>query len=417
MAERITQGGGGGESYNVRREALPMRTLTLTERRPAECRLTGDDLDFLLAEHASHLRLAPTRRRGVCVVTPTRLVGVIAAPNCCLVIRPKLPLRCLFHLLDPDAGLELSRAGPASEGAEALTFLALRLAQLVGERAAAGLHRSYAERDAATPFLQGRLDVAAQLREGPSRRDQFHCRTDELTADVPCNQVPRATLELLLRCPLVGGAAGAALRAALPVFDAVSPAELTPEAFGRAAADRGAASYGPLLDLCRLLADGLRPGLADARHGPTFLLDLERVFERYVTRGVREAFATDPQRTVAEQARYPISRPADLVLCPDVTVWEGDEVRTIVDAKWKRRPEGPPRAVAADLHQALSYCAALGAPRAVLVYPGRRDRVATYRLTRSAVRIEVRTLRITTCAAGCRRSLRRLGDAMRRGRD
>ena len=51
-----------------------------------------------------------------------------------------------------------------------LDFLARRLATLVGERFAAGLHRSYAEREGEERFLQGRLDVAAQVREGRRAR-------------------------------------------------------------------------------------------------------------------------------------------------------------------------------------------------------------------------------------------------------
>src|SRR5262249_17809608 len=151
-----------------------------------------------------------------------------------------------------------------------------RLARLLDERVAAGLHRSYAEQAGEGPFLQGRLDVPAQLREGAARRDAFHCRRDEFTADVPCNQIPKATLELLLRSGLVGEDLGTVLRQALRGLEGVAPGVLAPEAFARAAADRSTASYRPLLDVCRVLAEGLRPAAASGTTpGPTFLLDLE----------------------------------------------------------------------------------------------------------------------------------------------
>ena len=80
-----------------------MRTITLTERHCTECRLSGQDVDFLLSAHGTHLRIVPTRRRSLFRVTPTRFVGVIAAPGCRLLILPKVPLPALFHLLDPES--------------------------------------------------------------------------------------------------------------------------------------------------------------------------------------------------------------------------------------------------------------------------------------------------------------------------
>src|SRR5436190_19036451 len=87
-----------------------MRTLLLTERRRAECRLPGDDLDFLLARHSTHLKITPARD-GAVVLTPTRLVGLIVGPSVRLVLRPKLPLRSFAHLLGADAHPSASDAG------------------------------------------------------------------------------------------------------------------------------------------------------------------------------------------------------------------------------------------------------------------------------------------------------------------
>src|SRR5207253_1929135 len=140
-------------------------------------------------------------------------------------------------------------------------------------------------------------------------------------------------------------------------------------------------AYRPLLDLCRLLADGLAPGeRAGAVAGPAFLLDLERVFERFVTRGLTEAFADEPGAVAVQpphRLRGDGAAPA-LALRPDVTLDRGGRPVLVVDAKWKRLPRAGP--LPADVYQALAYGAALGARRAVLVYPGRRERRWTYAL-------------------------------------
>ena len=66
----------------------------------------------------------------------------------------------------------------------------------------------------------------------------------------------------------------------------------------------------------------------------------------------------------------------------------------------------------ADVYQALAYAVALGAERAVLVYPGRRDRCWVYPLTESPIRLEIRTLRIMGHRPALARSLRRLARAV-----
>ena len=393
----------------------PRQTLVLTERTAALCRLSAADVDFLLAEHRAHVEVLPTRRRGRYRLTPAGHVGIIAAPHSRLVIRPKVPVRNLFHLLDPAGPLPaVDDQATVEPGTEALDFLAGRLAWLLAERAAAGLHRAYSERAEQGPFLQGRLDVPAQLREPAGRKDRLHSCYEEFSADVPCNQVPRATAELVLRSPLLGDGVRAALRRALQGFAGVSPIPLGPESFQAAQADRLTEPYRPLLDLCRLLADSLAPQeSAGAVVCPAFLLDMERVFEQYVTAGVVRAFEDRPGCTVAVQPLHRANEPApgrpDIPMRPDLLV-ERRGRRLVVDAKWKRLTRSllPP-----DVYQVLAYATALGARRAVLVYPGQRDRTWVYVLPRSPVSLVVHTLRVAGSRERCRRSLERLGRLLR----
>jgi 5-methylcytosine-specific restriction enzyme subunit McrC len=392
------------------------QTVTLTERVSAECRLGADDAAFLLAEHRAHVQLTPAGRDGQYRVTPTGHVGTIVGPACRLVIRPKIPVKNLFHILDPLTPVPAAEDRAETEtAADVLDFLAGRLARLLGARATAGLHRAYAEKTAAGPFLQGRLDVPAHLRGGGVRKDRFHCRYEEFTADVPCNRLAKATAELVLHSPLPGAEVRGALRQALAAFADVSPAPLTPEAFQAAAADRLTESYRPLLDLCRLLAEGLGPGKdAGPTRCPAFLLDMERVFEQYVTRGLVAASAGGGRSTVSVQPLIAVNRPAagrpDIHMRPDVVVERGGRAVTVVDAKWKRGA-GPPL-VPEDIYQVLAYATALGARRAVLVYPGRRNRAWKYLLAQAPLRLDIRTLRVIGAREECQRSLAALGRSL-----
>jgi 5-methylcytosine-specific restriction enzyme subunit McrC len=391
------------------------RTLLLTERRPRRCRLAPEDVAFLLGHHRTHLEVAPTGRRDVYRLTPRGYAGVLVAPGCRLVIRPKVSLDNLFFLLEPTAPVASGpdRVTPVP-GGEVLDFLAGQLARGLAGRSAAGLHRGYRERAEQGPFLHGRLDLPAQLREGPGRKEQLHCRHDDFTVDVPCNRALKAAAAELVACPLVGDEARAALRRALVALEEVRAWLPGPEDWDRLLAERLPAEYLALLGLGRLLVDGLAPGgRAGPAPAPSFLVDMERVWERHVTRAVVGAFAGG-ESPLGVQAAYTVghdTRGRPVVMRPDVTVGPAGRPELVVDAKWKRPAGG---AATEDLYQVLAYGTALGAGRVVLVYPGRRDGAREYAFPHAAVRVTVRTLRVEGPRAALARSARRLGAALAR---
>jgi 5-methylcytosine-specific restriction enzyme subunit McrC len=387
-------------------------TFELSERVTTACRLSPADVDFLLDRHRAHVTLLPTRDAGIYCVTPRGHVGILVAPGCRLVIRPKIPVQNLYHLLDATAPPPATEDRAAvNAGGDLLDFLAAHLARLMTERSAAGLHRAYVEQVAQGPFLQGRLDVPQQMRSGHAAKDKVHCRYEEFTADVPCNQLPVATAELVLRSPLLGDAVRPALAAAVRGFGGLRPIALGPEAFAAAPADRLTAAYRPLLELCQLLAESLSPsGAAGELACPAFLLDMERVFESYCTRGLSADFAARPGTyEVQEQPLHHAGGTSNLMMRPDWTLHRGGRPFVVLDAKWKRSP-----LVRADVYQVLAYCATLGFPRGVLVYPGRRDRSRQHTFAETGLSLDVRTLCVVSDRAACQRSMRRLARSVRR---
>src|SRR5260370_21185456 len=128
-------------------EPTPRRTLVLTERVPRRCRLTPDEADFLLATQRGRIELLPTGKRHVYQLTSLGYVGAIVGPTCRLVLRPKIPLRNVLNLLDPDAAPPTDTdAIAAAPGDEVLNFLAAQFVIRLRERLAVRLQRGYAER-------------------------------------------------------------------------------------------------------------------------------------------------------------------------------------------------------------------------------------------------------------------------------
>src|SRR5262249_33635406 len=148
-----------------------------------------------------------------------------------------------------------------------------------------------------------------------------------------------------------------------------------------------------------------------------FLLDMERVFERYLTAGITAAAAAADGYGV--KAQHPVHVRAltagqpDILMRPDVLVLRHDEPVLVLDAKWKDLPKNA--LIPEDLYQVLAYAQVLGLGRAVLVYAGRADRVREYALPGSTVRVEVRTVNVSGTADACRRSLQRLARALLSG--
>jgi 5-methylcytosine-specific restriction enzyme subunit McrC len=389
----------------------PPSTLHLIERRTRLCRLTPAEVDFLLAHHPTAFEILPTARRHRYRVTPAGVAGVVVTPGRRIVISSKVPLGNLLLLADPldDRPTDRDIVQPL-DGSEVIDLLAGQLALRMAERAAVGLHRGYRETAAQGAYLVGRLDIAEQLRQQSRGKEQIHSLPDEFTAELPCNQVPRSVAARLLASGLIGPSVRERLTAALAPFTHLHEIPLTADVLVNARRDRIPGEYTPLLDLCRLLIDALAPSpVGGTVPAPAFLLPLEKLFERLVTRTVEAAFVNEGVQVRAQES-YAISEPVAgqpaVHVRPDVTILRDGRARIVIDAKWKRLPAES--VITDDLYQVLAYCAALGAARAVLVYPGRRRRVWEYAFPHISARVQVRTLDVRGDAERCRRARRRL---------
>src|SRR5579871_6580373 len=111
------------------------RTLILTERVPHIARMAPADAAFLIDNHRGHVEVLPAGSRNRYRLTALGCAGVLVAPTCRFLIRPKIPLVNVFAMLDPlaDVPAECDRIAP-ERGTEALEFLAGRLARSMTER-------------------------------------------------------------------------------------------------------------------------------------------------------------------------------------------------------------------------------------------------------------------------------------------
>lgn len=378
---------------------MTRRTVVLVERRTRVVRLRPADAAYLRQHFPGGVEVNPGGERDRYRLTARGVVGSIDAPHVRLTIRPKLPWPNLRLLL----GLEPSTpCGVALPEADLLAVLATEFAERLRDLAAAGFVRGYRDADHAAPYLRGRLRTADQLRDAAARAfpTTFHITESAFDLDAPWNQIPKAAADALANHPSLPTAVRATVRAAAAPLEGVAVVQPTDERFAEAGREPRAGAYASLLALCRTLRDGL--ATADATPGGgAFLIDVGRAFERHLATGL--AARLSGEWSVEAHPGFPVG---DTVLRPDVLVKRRGQPRCVLDAKWKR--PGPD---AADLHQVLAYAAVTGAPRAALVYPGRRWGRRVIRagtLTVSLVRLPV-TGSVDEVSAGLARLARVVG--------
>ena len=370
--------------------------LVLVERRPRICRLAPDEASFLLAHHRAHLELVPLGGRRW-RVTSLGVAGILPTPQRRIVIRPRLPEANLAWLL----GLR-DAEGAASLGGEPMLEMAARLlAELLDATAATGLQRGYRERREAGPALIGAIDAPAQMRASPAGRAVLHGIADAQTATLPCNEVPLALGRRLLGSPWLSPAGKGRLASALVPWHEAGDRPLSPELLTELESSPSPQRYAPLLGACRALLAS--PG---ADGSSALLVSLQRLWERHLERLAARAVADLGLECQAQRTFTACAGDGDrpgVGMRPDAAILRESTVLLALDAKWKRLPEAA--VVTDDFYQALAYAAALGARRAMLVYPGRRRH---WDFALAGVTVQVRAMPVAGDLRICQRAEQRL---------
>ncbi len=379
-----------------------MKTLTLTERHAVVRRLPRPDLDDLLGNFRGVVEATPTFTRGLYRLVARGYTGTFRTTSLRWELIPKLPWAAIRWMASGHDGV--SGNGPSPDwGVAMANLLADRLAGLIRERTAAGLHCDYVEQHTVGPTVRGRIDLPRQLRGALPEGLRFHLVDSEFTSDVVWNRLPNAAARRLLAVPGLAADVRQRLANAISPLDGVSNLEASPADFARLQYDARTEPYRPVIHLARLVLGQQSP----ADDG-SLLVNLEYLFQQHVgevlsrPRALPAAWRADPQIPLVLTPDSP--RLASLTLRPDLVVRDADGPRSVWDAKWKPLAAAGPHPD--DVHQALGYAAALGVKAAGLVYPGRRHLAVAYRPTGSDVTLHVVRLRLVGPPEACEQSAR-----------
>ena len=333
--------------------------------------LTNADWDFLSAELSRQLTLRREIRDGkeVCVLNPNQYVGLIMLPSGRrLQITPKVPVSNLFYMIS----VAFDLAWPFREEfarvevfEDVLAAIAQIFAEFVERRVEVGLYRSYVEEEENLNCIRGRISFAEDVRHNLLARHRIYCRYAEFTWDIEENQIIRQVAHLLS-----GWGFHTELRLRLSRLDTalaeVQPTALASSAIGRFRYSRLNDDYRPIHQLCRLFLEGSslseQLGVCDSR---TFLLDMNKLFEAFVTQVLQES--TDGHIRVVEQSELPLGEDDKVKMRPDLIIESQGKLVLVADCKYKQTESEIYRNH--DFYQVLAYCTAAGVRRGLLIYP------------------------------------------------
>ena len=321
------------------------------------------------------------------------IVGIIAAEGCSLEILPKIDgllddvnpkasvRRRLVDMLVWALNMDID-TGTVSEvdwQSDNLLEILIRLfCAKLADAVRRGMPRIYTAQEEDLPTVRGSLDVARQFTRHAVNPSKLACRFDELSHDIPLNQIMKAAVALLHSLARNHHNRTRLQELAFVYADISS---LTPSLlrWDQVVLDRTNNRWAELLRLAKfLLSRQFQTTTSGTGHGYALLFDMNRLFEDYVGQLIGRSLLGGRYRAVLQGGRRFCLTEYDtgealFQTRPDILIREGNEERFVIDTKWKQiaakeidRKHGISQA---DVYQMMAY-ERLYAPRGLcLLYP------------------------------------------------
>ena len=372
-----------------------MRQLNLTEHQQSDpLRLTSDERDTLLALNADiDCRI---ERDDTYRLTPGSIVGAVESGNLSLRIQPKIGIPQLLSLACYAMGQFRPQENPFNfaERESLPDALALSLNFMARRAFARGLLHGYQTREESLYTVRGRIRFDEQLRRRFNVPLPVAVRYNEFTADIPANQLIKAAAYRLGGIGLRSHQARSGLGWIVGILDNVSLTEFTANDVPEVEFDRLNEHYRGVVALARLI---LRHNAFQSHRGQVhaagFLMDLNKVFQEFVTVALREALGVS-KSAFAERGIDSLDKGDRISLRPDLVWREGGNPCFVGDVKYKNltRESDNNHIPNSDLYQLLAYVTALNLPGGMLIYARGEAETADYTVRHCGKALKVAAL-------------------------
>ena len=330
-------------------------------------------------------------------LTPGATVGAVNIGGLSALIQPKIGIPKLLSLACYAMGKVKFRRDDFDFPDEyALPdALAWALAAQARRAFAGGLLHGYRTEEETLSTVRGRIRFEEQLRRRFGASFPVEARYDEFTADILANRLVKAAAHRLGGMRLRWPAARRGLGWIAGMLDGVSLAEFQPRNIPPVAFDRLNEHYRRVVGLSRLI---LRHSAFETGRGAVrasgLLLNMNEVFQEFVTQALREALGASGHRLKSDRdsGGFSLDCGGRVKLQPDLVWRDGLSCRFVGDVKYKNAAAG--RIPNADLYQMLAYATALDLPGGLLIYAQGEADPAAYRVRHCGKRLEVAALNL-----------------------
>ena len=324
---------------------------------------------------------------------PGSHVGAVEIGGLSVLIEPKIGIPQLLSLACYAMGayrLQERRLFDFEERVSLPDALALALGSAARRAFSRGLLHDYVAVEEAIHTVRGRIRFDEQMRRRFGMPLPVEVRYDEFTDDVIANQLVKAAARRLSLMPLHSDQARRNLGWIAGTLENVSFVEFPPNNVPEFCVDRLNEHYGDVVVLSRLI---LRHGSFESGRGEVrasgFLMDMNVVFQEFVTVALREALELS-DRVFGESAIPSLDEGGNVNLKPDLVWREGGRRLFVGDAKYKKvQVQHVPNA---DLYQLLAYVTALDLPGGMLIYAKGEGEQAVHTVRHSGKRLGVEAL-------------------------
>jgi 5-methylcytosine-specific restriction enzyme subunit McrC len=366
------------------REWAPPTTLDLDAEELAELQSAGADLVIRPASPGHYS------------VQATSTVGSVRTPRLHLLIRPKLGIERVFHLLAMARRIRFLRSAAELGEHDQLTdgFIAVYL-NMVQQRLRRGLLKGYRVAEESLHGIRGRVRMADQMRRRFGLPVPVEVTYDDYTEDIPENRLLKAALRRLALLRPESEALRARIAEGLAAMALVSDVRYGRNNLLAFHYTRLTEPYRPVLELSALILENSAVELKEGeRELSAFLFDMNKVFEDFVFESLRRRLTPrfgSLDRFVQGQAlsldRQGVLRPE-----PDLAWLRGRRYVFVGDAKYKRTVEGE----LSDLYQLLAYCSAADLHTGLLIYAEQAPEARIHEVVHDGPELRVTALNLET---------------------
>ena len=369
-----------------------MREINLQEYQSSgPHRLSAGERDAL--RRAASVGVEPAEGLdGEYILTPQSTVGAVEIGDLSVLIEPKIGIPQVLSLACYAIGKVKFQPEDFDYRDEyALPdALAIALTSHARRAFARGLLHGYRTEEEALYTVRGRIRFDEQLRRRFGVPLPVEVRYDEFTDDVLANRLVKAAAYRLSQARLRSIPARSNLGWLAAMLEDVSLVDFPPKDVPSVRYDRLNEHYRGVVELSRLI---LRHGAFEADRGAVrvsgFLMDVNVVFQEFVTEALRDELQVSPS-AFGEKAIESLDYGGRIHLRPDLTWWDGRVCAFVGDAKYKNLTGR--RVPNADLYQLLAYATALDLPGGLLIYAQDEAEPREYRVRNGGKRLEVAAL-------------------------